>query len=95
MEPVGSQLSTTLPVTAESCSVTLPPLLKIPPPWAALLLFTWLCLIVRSPPNKGGGPGGRGTPFAMPPPYPPALLWLTWLWSIVRTDGVVPGGPWA
>ena len=72
----GSQLSTTLPVTFVFDSVTVPPLLKMPPPWHALLPVTWLWFSVRAPPNRGGGPG-KGTPLAIPPPYPPARLLFT------------------
>lgn len=57
---VGSQLSTTFSVIFVFESVTVPPLLKTPPPWAALLLVTWLWPSVSSPPNRGGGPWGQG-----------------------------------
>src|SRR5205814_479951 len=40
--PGGSQLSGVLPVTAVFDSVTVPPELKMPPPWAAMLPVTWL-----------------------------------------------------
>ena len=66
---VGSQLSTWLSVTFDLIRVTVPPLLKMPPPWAAVLRLTSLCFSVTSPP---GSMGAR--PLEIPPPLPPALL---------------------
>jgi hypothetical protein len=40
MVPGGSQLSGWFPVTLLAESVTVPPELKIPPPWAAVLPVT-------------------------------------------------------
>ena len=42
MVPGGSQLSGVLLVTDVAERVTVPPLLKMPPPWAAVLPVTWL-----------------------------------------------------
>src|SRR6516162_6842263 len=42
IEPVGSQLSGVLPVTDVADRVTVPPLLKMTPPWAAVLPVTSL-----------------------------------------------------
>ena len=42
MVPGGSQLSGLLPVTDVAARVTVPPELKMPPPWAAVLPVTWL-----------------------------------------------------
>ena len=71
---VGSQLSTTLSVTFVCDSVTVPPLLKMPPPWEAVLWLTWLFFSVTSPPTAIGA-----SPLEMPPPLPPALLPFTLL----------------
>jgi hypothetical protein len=40
MLPGGSQLSGLLPVTDVADKVTVPPLLKMPPPWLAVLPVT-------------------------------------------------------
>ena len=42
MVPRGSQLSGLFPVTDVDASITVPPELKMPPPWAAVLPVTWL-----------------------------------------------------
>jgi len=43
-------------------SVTVPPELKIPPPWGAWFPVTWLLRSVTAPPTRGIGPG-NGTPL--------------------------------
>src|SRR4029078_9082494 len=93
MRFVGSQLCGLLPVTAELDSATVPPELKMPPPWAAELPVTWVFFSVTAPPARGIGPG-KGTPLAIPPPSPPALLLFTRLLLRVRMPvSTAPGGP--
>ena len=78
-------------MTAVFDSVTDPPELKMPPPWAATLPVTWLLCNVRAPP--GSGIPGNGTPLAMPPPSPWAWLSFTRLLLRVRIVSPVSGGP--
>ena len=73
----GSQLSTTLSVTFEPDNVTVPLVLKMPPPWAALLFRTSLCVSVTSPPGSDLLP--MAAPLATPPPSQVALLPFTLL----------------
>src|SRR5580693_5288684 len=94
MLPVGSQLSGWLPMINAFTRVTVPRLLKMPPPAVAVLPITRLLTSFSAPPTSGIGPG-RGTPLAMPPPSPPARLKATTLLMRVRVVGADPGSPWA
>src|SRR5208337_4180665 len=80
MLPSGKQLSGTFLAIRVSLSATgLPLLVKMPPPWAAVLPVTVLSLTVSGPPGAPNVKSGLTPSSRIPPPSPDAVLLRTWL----------------